>query len=124
MANDEAAVVGEFTPGPWYAKAATFLIMIVTKPNGCYADRVAECMYWSQPSRKQPDRATALANGRLIAAAPDLLETLVAARQALAAAVIAHAGGLMTEETVGEHIIIAKIDAAIAKATTSLDNAS
>jgi len=57
------------------------------------------------------------ANAELIAAAPDLLDACISARMQLRVAVIAHSGGLYDHDNVGEHIGVAKLDAAIAKAT-------
>jgi hypothetical protein len=54
---------------------------------------------------------------QLTDAAPDLLEACISARMQLRVAVIAHSGGLYDHENVGEHIGVAKLDAAIAKAT-------
>lgn len=59
------------------------------------------------------------ADARLIAAAPDLLDACISARMQLRVAVIAHSGGLYNHENVGEHLGVAKLDAAIAKATRS-----
>ena len=53
----------------------------------------------------------------LVDAAADLLEACISARMQLRVAVVAHSGGLYDHENVGEHIGIAKLDAAIAKAT-------
>ena len=55
-------------------------------------------------------------NSSLIAAAPELLDALIVARKTLATALIANAGGLFDDESVGEHVTVAQIDAALAKA--------
>lgn len=65
-----------FTKGPWYVSPYKTSIGITSRPDGGYADRVAECDYWTPPRRGQPDRPEAEANALLIASAPDLLETL------------------------------------------------
>lgn len=50
------------------------------------------------------------------AAGPGLLEALKSARKTLAAGLIFNAGGLFDETSVGQHVVIAQIDAAISKA--------
>lgn len=67
---------GQHTPGPWAADVGFCLeLPQVGIPAGVKADGVSICTV-----RARPDAATAAANARLIAAAPDLLEALVVAR--------------------------------------------
>lgn len=64
------------TPGPWYVTPYKTSIGVTSRPDGGYAHRIAECDYWNPAGNGQPDREAAEANARLIASAPDLLETL------------------------------------------------
>ena len=72
-----------FTKGPWYVSPYKTSIGITSRPDGGYADRVAECDYWTPPRRGQPDRPEAEANALLIASAPDLLEAVIQYRDDL-----------------------------------------
>lgn len=59
------------------------------------------------------------ATGRVLMAAPDLLEACESALVQLRVAVIANSGGLFDHDNVHEHIGVGKIMAAIAKATAA-----
>jgi hypothetical protein len=59
-----------------------------------------------------------VANANLIAAAPELLEAIKAARDVLATAIRANWEGA-TDEDIGQHVTIKRLDDAIAKATGS-----
>lgn len=63
------------------------------------------------------------ATGRIVMAALPLLHAAKKARDSLATAVIANAGGMFDHETVGEHEVVAQLDAAIAKATNPQNSA-
>ncbi len=45
----------------------------------------------------------------------EVVEVLTSARRALACACIAHTDGLFTEENVGEHLVVGKIDAMLTR---------
>jgi hypothetical protein len=109
------------TPGPWRVEQDTTLIW-----GACNEDDttfngmgypIAECRTMPISNwAAGPDYDAAEANARLIAAAPELKDAAVKARAALAIAVIAHSGGEFGWSNVGEHPVIAQLDAAIAKA--------
>jgi hypothetical protein len=80
------------TPGPWFAASeGSYKVASVTSNTGIYADTL-------------PEAAQIAADARLIAAAPDLLEALKAARRFV----------VSSHEPVGSELD--DIDAAIAKA--------
>ncbi len=83
------------TPGPWFAASeGSYKVASVTSNTGIYADTL-------------PEAAQIAADARLIAAAPDLLEALKAARRFV----------VSSHEPVGSELD--DIDAAIAKAEGS-----
>lgn len=94
------------TLGPW-AKVDGLLdgghIAIIAGDYGV-------CKVWNTPSE---DSATNHANAHLIKASPALYDALVEARDSLATAVIFGSDGLFDEHSVGEHLVIARIDAAL-----------
>lgn len=71
------------TPGPWHVEHLSPVVGVSSRKKGGYSYRLATCPYWTLPKRGQPDRATALANAHLIAAAPALIEALEEARTTL-----------------------------------------
>ena len=68
------------TTGKWFVVQFQASVGVCTAEDGGYSERVAECCHWSQPAYGQPDRAAALANANLIAAAPSMLSELTARR--------------------------------------------
>lgn len=72
-------LLAKATPGEWHAFHKPHSVTICFDPKGGYSNRVAECTYWSLPTRGQPDRVIALSNAALIVAlrnaAPSLIVT-------------------------------------------------
>lgn len=100
-----------FTPGPWrYENRQTHCAIYHSRePQDGYANRVAETMQWSPAAAGRVTPAECEANARLIAAAPELLEALEMASNALTVCV--ESGGFYVGEGIFE-----KVHAAIAKA--------
>jgi len=98
--------MSKYTPGPWRYSTAP-------QPNGCPIIGAGPLMVAmlahtvNEPAQRETDHA----NARLIAAAPDLLESL---QQLVAESVNPHDG---SEYEDGEWIALDKARAAIAKAT-------
>lgn len=67
------------TKGPLYANRRAWGSTVTRKPNGKYADTVAECMAWINGASGQPGPDEAHANALLFAAASGLLKAAEAA---------------------------------------------
>jgi hypothetical protein len=108
---------GQHTPGPWKVyrtRDDRVIIGIGDKDGGGITDSGDIANNTMGLWRSGPERE---ANARLVAAAPELLEACESALMQLRVAVIANSGGLFDHDNVHEHIGIAKIMAAISKAT-------
>ena len=106
------------TPGPWEVLEGTDMIFTVGSPYGNGPMHVADVRGWGHMTGRggglawSDDKALAvqLANARLIAAAPDLLEALTAARE-----YVAGAYECAFPDDYVNAAVLAQIDAAIAK---------
>lgn len=106
------------TPGPWvigagYGRYKTEITGPGRAVGGVWTRRDAGAL---SDERRIEDDPEGIANARLIAAAPELLEAAKSARDALAVAIKAAWEG-STDADVAEHVVIKKLDAAIARAT-------
>jgi hypothetical protein len=72
---------GEFTPGPWKVRGPGHVTILAKKRHTHFDGTFTD--YDGEVARVQPSPQRA-ANARLIAACPDLYETLAAVRAALA----------------------------------------
>lgn len=73
----------QHTPGPWHIVPYETLIRIHTNPEGPYLGTVANLDWWTDP-QTGPTKQVALANARLISAAPEMLAALKAIQEPLA----------------------------------------
>lgn len=90
-------------------------------PNGCYTIGTERGLMTAMVAHSinEPDQAVqALADAKLIASAPDILEALIESRQVIATALKVGAPDWFdTDDKVAQHTTVKKIDAVIAKAT-------
>lgn len=66
----------KFTPGPWYLDNAVYVVRPGLLPDGTYPRESIAALYGWTPE----DPSVAYANGKLIAAAPDLFAACIMAR--------------------------------------------
>jgi hypothetical protein len=104
-----------WTPGPYRAGRYSSMLgcPVMAQPDLNENSIVLCSVYGGLDAGKEECEATA----RLFAAAPDLVKAATSARKALATAIIAHSGGLFDADTVGEHPVVAELDAALNRAT-------
>ena len=107
----------KYTPGPWHVAEHDHGIVVCTdstKKSQYGASRYTAIGGFDRKDHEQ--LAEALANARLISAAPELLSAALAARDVLATAIRANWEGA-TDDDISNHATIKRIDNAISKAT-------
>lgn len=104
------------TPGPYLIEGETFVYALNEQGTNVFGAHVQRG--WKVNGEQKTDLAELAATAQLFSAAPDLLEALVDARDAVASALRGGARDWFdTDEKIAQHVSIRKIDAAIAKAT-------
>jgi len=106
--------MSKHTPGPWQTETVDSVVRIHGGVFAGAARAVVEVADVWVPDGENGDAAQ-VANARLIAAAPDLLEALKEAREVVEGDI--ETGPMEDEASLHARALLVKIDAAIAKAT-------
>ena len=105
---------GKHTPGPWVvSKDSNKVRRIFAGESGPQVATASVFANWMPVERLAEAHATADANARLIAAAPDMLEALQSAQESIATFIGVH--GYPSDSGAGD--VLQEVSAAIARAT-------